>query len=361
MTQRSSPKALDSLLAVLKTPSLAADFSGRADLWTEIKRLAEVHRFSGLLAYSTSQWLLSSERRWRDQVLMQHHQRHQAFMRQLQTFTDSFRDAGIPCIALKGPLLAERFHNPPWLKSYHDLDFLVPRNDLPAAIPLMEASGFTLRGRLFPWTVQQRFAHDVQFSGRGAVPIVEMHYALKAGPRMIQAADFVKRATTWKSPDGTTYQTLSPVDECFYLIIHAAGHAFCRLRWLYDALAMTKTLSAAERGRVRSLAIELGQTGYFVAADMACREFFGEPLPVDVSGLPKPWLWSELQPRHVRKMADWENGARLKLALHICRMSGSPLHALRLLRGNASWKMAILMYRLRGGPTGREVLMKTLQ
>src|SRR5579862_7442940 len=75
-TERDPPSALDFLLAVLKTPALAEDLAVRGEVWSEIKHLAELHRFSGWLAYTTTPWLPSSERPWRDQVLTAHHRRH---------------------------------------------------------------------------------------------------------------------------------------------------------------------------------------------------------------------------------------------------------------------------------------------
>src|SRR5580658_4358109 len=88
--------ALDSLLAVLKSPALAPELAADARQWSGIKRLAEIHRFSGWLAHATSQWLPASERPWRDRVLMAHHRRHQQFLKQLRIFVDAFCAQGIP-------------------------------------------------------------------------------------------------------------------------------------------------------------------------------------------------------------------------------------------------------------------------
>ena len=350
---------LDSLLSVLKTPELAADLSRSPEAWAEIKRQAEIHRFTGRLADATSASLPPSERSWRDEVLMKHHRRHQLFMRQLRIFVDAFADAAIPCVVLKGPLLAERVHTKPYLKNSHDLDLLVPTCDIPAAARLMNTLGFTLRG-IFPWPVHRQYVHDIHFTGTGPVRTVEIHYALKVGAHMIPAQEFIDRAVEWQLADGLKCMILSPADECLYLIAHAAGHAFHRLRWLYDALMVAKTLNAAERETVRTRALEMQLTGYFVAADMCCREFFGEPLPLDLSGFKTPWLWSTLQRRHLQKMAQRETYAFGAHVLDICRISGTPLDALRLCVQNSAMKLPTLLYRLRGGATGPEVLARSL-
>jgi hypothetical protein len=354
-----SPTPLDRLLAVLKSPALAGDLAMRPDLWAEIKRLAEIHRLSGLLAHSASPWLPPSERPWRDLVLMTHHRRHQHFLIRLRTFIEAFRAERIECVVLKGPPLAERFHAVPFLKFSHDLDLLVRGYQIQAATRLMEHLGFSLRGD-FPWPLHRRYAHHLNFAGNGEVRTVEVHDTLKAGAHLIPADEFVDRAVQWQSVSGLDCRILSPADEVFYLVIHAAGHAFQRLRWLYDALAAAKTLDATDRDRVRSLALKMQLTGYFVAADMACREFFGEALPLDLNGFTRPWLWSALQTRHLRAMAqrgDYSFGRR---TLDVCRMSGSPASALRLCLRSGSGKLPTVLYRLRGGAVGPEVLAKTI-
>jgi hypothetical protein len=291
---------------------------------------------------------------------MTHHRRHQIFIDQLRRLIDAFRAEDLPCVVLKGPLLAERVHPVPFLKLSHDLDLLVKRSDIPATARLMERLGFSLSGNL-PWSVHQECAHDLQFTGNRQVRTVEVHFALKAGPRVIPAEEFISRAVDWHSVNGFQCRILSPSDEGFYLIVHAAGHAFHRLRWLYDALAQLKTLNASDRARVRALAIETDITGYFFAADLACREFFGEPLPLDLSGFSRPWLWSALQSRHLHTMAQREDYSFALRALDVCRISGSPASALQLCLQNGRGKLSTLLYRLRGGATGPEILAKTIQ
>ena len=354
-----SPTPLDILLAVLKLPERTGQIATQPDLWGEIKSLAEIHRLSGVLASTASASLPPAERPWRDRVLMVHHRRHQLFLGQLRVLVEAFRAEGIPCVVLKGPLLAERIHPVPFLKFSHDLDLLVRASDIPPAARLMERAGFALRGN-YPWSVHRGYSHDLEFAGAGDVGTVEVHFALKAGPRIIAAEDFIDRAVPWRSADGSEFQVLSPADEGFYLIVHAAGHAFHRLRWLYDALAVLKTLSGPDLARVRSMALKMRVTGYFVAADLASLEFFGEGLPLDLTGFAKPWLWSRLRTDHLRTMAHRENYNALARTLDVCRMSGTPASALQLCLRNGAGKLPALLYRLRGGATGPEVLARTI-
>jgi hypothetical protein len=307
-----------------------------------------------------SSWLPASERVWRDKTLMKHHRQHHQLLRQAQIFSEAFRAARIPCIALKGPVFAERIYPVPFLKNSSDLDLLVGVSAVAPSVRLLESLGARLTGD-YPWIVMQKYKHHLFFAGSGDLRPTELHYFLKAGANILETKQFFNRAVTWQSAKGAEFLVLSPADEVFYLIVHAAGHAFQRLRWLYDALALAKTLDAPARADVRALALKMRLTGYFVAADMACREFFGEGLPIDLSGFPTPWLWSRLRSSHLREMArreDYKFGLR---ALDDCRMSGTPASALRLCLKNATGKLPLMFHQLTGGAVGPDVLSKSLE
>ena len=288
---KDSPTPLDLLLAVLKTPSLAGDLAAHQRPWDEIKRLAEIHRFSGLLAHSTSASLPPSERQWRDQVLMTHHRRHAQRLTAVRRLAEGFDEEGIAYSTLKGPVLAERFYAQPFLRPSNDLDLLIRERDAGAANRLMTRLGFELQGR-YPWPLQRRISYHFIFSPTDFSPRVEMHYCVKAGRDTMEPEELIERSVVWKSPSGGEYRALSAVDEGFFSCIHAASHAFHRLRWLYDSLVITRSLTPQGRAQVRQLAIDHGQAGLLLAAALATEEFFGESLPVDCAGLPTPRLWS---------------------------------------------------------------------
>ena len=60
----------------------------------------------------------------------------------------------------------------------------------------------------------------------------------------------------------------------------------------------------------------------------------------------------------------WRKRGDYKFAIHaldVCRMSGSPLSALRFCLQSGSVKLPTLLYRLRGGEVGPDVLARTIQ
>ncbi len=210
-----APTPLDRLLAVLKTPSLAGDLAMHRELWDEIKRLAEIHRFSALLAHSTSAWLPPSERQWRDQVLITHHRRHAQRLAAVRRLAEGFDEDGIAYSTLKGPVLAERFYAQPFLRPSNDLDLLIHERDAGAANHLMTRFGFKLQGR-YPWPLQRRISYHFVFSPTDFSPRVEVHYCLKAGRGVVEPEELLERRVVWKSPCGGEYKALSVVDEGFF-------------------------------------------------------------------------------------------------------------------------------------------------
>jgi hypothetical protein len=356
--------ALDRLLAVLKTPALAADLAARTELWPEIKRLAEIHRFSGMLAHESSPWLPSSERPWRDQTLMLHHQRHALRLAALRRLTEAFQNEGLACVSLKGPLLAERFYAQPFLRPSNDLDLLIYERDAGASVRLMRKLGFQIAGS-YPWHLQRRLVQHFNFQPTDGSPRVEMHYRLLAGASYLGGAEFMDRSVIWRSPSGFESGVMSPADEAFYSTVHAANHAFHRLRWLYDTIAIARGLTAEDGAQIRELAIRLGQSGQFTAARLAAQEFFGESLELGCRGLPIPWLWGRLAPRHVRRMVERVEGNTATFAekfgyrLDLCRMAGSPLKAAQVIAFGMDLEIRKRWYTLRN-PPDPDILSKTL-
>lgn len=357
-------RGLDGLLAVLKTPALAADLSLRADLWTEIKRLAEIHRFPGLLAHATSPWLPASERPWRDRTLMTQHRRHAHRLQALRRLVDAFRNEGLPCVSLKGPLLAERFYPHPFLRPSNDLDLLINESDVGRTARLLARLGFDLEGS-YPWRLQRRLVHHLNYGATDFSPRLEIHYDLRAGGRKFDSAEFLERSVVWRSPSGLESSVMCAADEAFFSCVHAANHAFHRLRWLYDTVTIARSLTPEERVRVRELAIRHGQTGHFVAASMAAQEFFAESLDLDCAGFAVPWLWCRLAPRHTRRMVERVEGItstfleKAGSRLDLCRMAGSPWDAARLFAWQADLEIRKRWYGLRT-PVDPEILARTL-
>ena len=56
-------------------------------------------------------------------------------------------DAGVPTLVFKGPVLASLLYREGGLRSYGDVDILVPRRRFADAVLTLEAAGFGTRSR----------------------------------------------------------------------------------------------------------------------------------------------------------------------------------------------------------------------
>jgi hypothetical protein len=327
--------ALDHLVTILKAPEGVTKFVSQPALWEEIKRLADVHRFTGQLAYLTSHWLPTSERSWRDRTLMTHHRRHAERLAGLRRLVEVFSEEGIACVSLKGPLFAERFYEQPFLRPANDIDLLVKESEIGRAARVMMKLGFELPGS-YSWRLHRTVDKHLDFSPTGQLPRVELHYRLQGGGTFLSAEGFIERSRK-SGAAGFSASVLSPPDEFFYTCMHAANHAFHRLRWVYDTIRVAQRLTTAERDAVRGLAIRHSQTGQMTAAIFVARDFFSESLPLDITGFHVPWLWSKLSSRHIRRMVSRVEGNTASLLekigyrLDLCRMAGSPWKAAKLI------------------------------
>ena len=281
---------------------------------------------------------------------MTHHNRHSRRLQALRRLTDAFSNEGLTCVSLKGPLLAERFYDDPFLRPSNDLDVLIYEKDVSSAARLMRKLGFQLENG-FPWTLQRRVNQHLNFSGTDWSPRVEVHYRWLAGGILIDSDEFVSRSHIWRSPSGFEAKVLSPADEAFYCCVHAANHGFHRLRWLYDVIQIARKLTEGERMSVRNLVIRHHQAGHFIAAAMAAREFFGETLDLGCGALPASWI--DLTPRQARRMVERLEGNSVTLAekvgyrLDLFRMTQSPADAIRLLASAADCEIRKKWYAIR--------------
>ena len=141
--------------------------------------------------------------------------------------------AGVPVLALKGPVLSERLYADPLARRSADLDLLVRVTDFPRAKELLEGLGY--RAEPGPTARYRRRHHHHLCMVRTGSPAVELHFRAFSGfGTTIAAEEVFARATPYRTRLGPTCLVLAPEDEVLYLGVHAAGHDLERLSWLYD-------------------------------------------------------------------------------------------------------------------------------
>jgi len=190
---------------------------------------------------------------------------------------------GIRAAALKGPVLAERLYPDPTVRCSMDLDILVADRDTERATEVLEALGYALeRGPSV--TYARRHHHHVHLLARRG-PMIELHFRTYAGFGVtIPAEELLDRARPYLTAGGAPCLVLEPEDEALYLAVHAAGHCFDRLLWLYDL----KLLHARER-RLDwdAVAVRARALGVMAALAIACdllQRRLGVAVPAEAYG-----------------------------------------------------------------------------
>lgn len=162
----------------------------------------------------------------------------------------AFDERGIPALTLKGFHAVLSIYGQVGLRPVGDLDFLVRRGDVSAAIGLLEGMGYAL----FPeWQAALRHVgldhvlnstHEIALvSERGAV--VDLHWeagppgTMPSGESLIAGAERLRVDDRW---------VLVPPRDAATAILLLHGHisAWARLRWLVDVAEGMDRLSASE-------------------------------------------------------------------------------------------------------------------
>jgi hypothetical protein len=183
------------------------------------------------------------------------------------SLTDAIRTlaAGhIPVCALKGPALGARLYDDPSVRPSMDVDLLIRRDDLPRAVELLSAAGYRGDDDGVARAYLIRHSHHLSFS-RPNQPGLELHFHAYAGfGAVLSSGALMDRAHAFEL-DGVPLLVPSAEDELVYLAVHAAGHSFIRLLWLYDLkqlLARNPALdwnAVAERARTWRVAGPVGE------------------------------------------------------------------------------------------------------
>jgi hypothetical protein len=156
---------------------------------------------------------------------------------------EAFREAGVPVVPLKGPVLAWTAYPNPALRPFGDLDLFVRREDVLPARKVLIGSGYgdsleeSQIGRGFlRWNEELPFRRDRR-------PVVDLHWS--AGPEHFPLSSF---DDAWErlSPveiDGRAVPAFCPEDRLRFACIHGTKHAWPSLLWLSDVARLAEDAS----------------------------------------------------------------------------------------------------------------------
>lgn len=200
----------------------------------------------------------------------------------LSELLDAFAAEGLPVVPLKGPVLAESLYSDPVLRPFSDLDLLVRKQDVPAAIRLLNRQGYTLGGHLARLSLPAllRVQSDLIFRReRGA----QVDLQWETGP-----ADYPFRFDTeilWRSLTRTQFAGrevpgLSPESLLLFLCVHGAKHMWSRLYWLGDVARLLRTQPAWPQAL--ELATEAGCIRPLLLGLLLAHDLLEAPVPAGI-------------------------------------------------------------------------------
>lgn len=159
--------------------------------------------------------------------------------------------AGVTHLVLKGPTLAEAIYPDPGQRISHDLDLLVAPGDLDLALSALCHLGYLAEEG--PHADYAREHHVHLHLARADRPLIELHFrAFRGFGIELAAGPLLARSLSAPTPDEIApkeagapqpapgqparggLRVLEPHDRFLYLALHASGHLFERLSWLYD-------------------------------------------------------------------------------------------------------------------------------
>ena len=155
---------------------------------------------------------------------------------QLFSLISAFQIEGIDVMPLKGPVLAELLYPDPVLRPFSDLDILVRKTDVPAAMRVLSLEEYRLGAHLARLSLHTVLNLNCELLFRHErAAHVDLHWEI--GP-----ADYPFRFDTdilWRSSSqiriaGRQVASLFPESLLLFMCVHGTKHMWSRLLWLGD-------------------------------------------------------------------------------------------------------------------------------
>ena len=184
------------------------------------------------------EWLMTSAERI--------HRQNLQFAGTLHRVLRVFDENGVRAVAFKGPTLTAVAYGDLGLRQFGDLDFLVPRDDLPTAATALESIGFERETDLGPYSIADlvggtrgvETSTELAFVDPQSNVEVELRFTQgdRHGGGSIDVPSLYRNRTV-ASVGGKDAPVLSPTDRLVVLSAHGGKHNWRRLEWIVDFAA----------------------------------------------------------------------------------------------------------------------------
>ena len=260
---------------------------------------------------------------------------------ELFRIVDHFKQAGIPTILVKGPLISLLAYGDPAVRSYVDLDLLVSHSQILPATQRMMEMGFEPD---IPISVieTRKVPGEYLFKRAGTKQIIELHTerTFRYYPRPMPLNELFARKREVLL-DGQKIPALALEDEFILNSIHGAKHFWERLMWVSDIAALVGShpeinwnllrIHAGDVGaeRMIHLALQLAETVLKAPIPKAMeQEVRRDRAALELCERVVRWLPSAgYAPPKLRERALFRmrmRGGRLAGAAYLARLSFSP-------------------------------------
>jgi hypothetical protein len=194
---------------------------------------------------------------------------------------ESFAEAGLDALVIKGPVLSVRGYGDAGLRQYGDLDLIARDKDMLAFTELMTRLGYEARvGRA---AIQAKKAPgEYAFRQASTRLLVEFHTArtFRYHPRPLPVEKLFERQVRLKI-DAHEVPALAPEDELILVCIHGAKHFWERLGHIADVAAFLSR-QKLDWERVASAAEEVDAKRMLYAGLRLAADVLGAPLPENI-------------------------------------------------------------------------------
>ncbi|MDX2104001.1 MAG: nucleotidyltransferase family protein [Alphaproteobacteria bacterium] len=198
----------------------------------------------------------------------------------------AFQQAGLWVRALKGPALSQTLYGTPDRRASTDIDILVARTDLAAALQVMRGLGYD-QPPFDAADVPRLLAtgKDVGLKGQQGQTPVDLHWGLAPVERSLPVDLLASEPAAMVRLGGAAVPTLSPAANLLYLVHHGSRHLWFRLLWLTDIAAWQRS-ATVDWSLVVDYARKLGLLRALATAFALTDRLLGAPQPPCLAALP---------------------------------------------------------------------------
>jgi hypothetical protein len=207
---------------------------------------------------------------------------------------DLFAVASIPVVPFKGPTLAERLYGDAGLREFCDLDFLIHRNDVPAAKRLLIEHGCEtdLPADRVREAAYLNARHELHFvNGDGS--LIEIHQSFLAPYCSLPLDD----EDMWRRLErgrfcGREVLALQAEDLLLVLCAHGTKHGWSKIAWICDVAMLLVKNPDLDWPRTMTRASEVGAARILLLGVSLAHDLLGAGAPLDVlrKSQRDPWV-----------------------------------------------------------------------